>query len=819
MYLRLRAAAALAVCSLVSTAISAEPTYSSVRGSRPDGRTITVAGWKYERDAFRFTLNGTLHLLQPAAGTTFGAVFIGQGSYELTPASKGEQRQLAIYAGDDKLVSLIDTFENATFFSTDLVEQAIKAAGAPKEAAPSPAAVDEYNAYLKRQRKDFTTNIHIRVLRQLLNAPPQPFFFCWVNGKKYPPALLVSDPLGADAIGLAPGFLEGGEETLMFVYDRNKGGAWYLSHLRSEIEQGKAMVVPPLVDAQHYLIDTAIAPNQEISATTELTFRNNTEGLRLLPLNLTGRLRLREVSFALAGSSEWKPAEMIQEDHEEDADSAVVFPAGLTAGEMYTLKVSYGGRDVLSDAGDGNYTVGARQNWYPNVGTFFDLATYELRFRNPQKMQIVAVGEELSNRVEGKDRLSAWKSNRPLRVAGFNYGNFKKLAQDDKDSGMKVEVFTNPGTPDIVREINRYLEAASEAGSMDPTGDGYMGPSHIKADTGRLAQSAMADGINTARVGNVYFGALPSKRVAITQQSQWNFGQSWPGLIYMPFLAFLDGTTRNTLGLNSAKDFVDNVGAHEFAHQWWGHHVGWRGYRDQWLSEGFSEFTAGLVVQMTGGWNKYNNFWEKKRRYILEKPRGANIGNDEAGPITQGWRLSNWRNFSAYDALVYAKGAYILHMLRMTMQGRGEDSDKAFVAMMKDFATTWGGKNPSTEDFARIVGKHATQTLNPTPDGRVDWFFNQWVYGTAIPRYESKLSFQDAGSGKYKVTGTITQSQVPQDFFVMMPIYVTFEKDSFAKLGMIPLVGSQTKPVEFEIALPKKPRGFTINHLHDVLAR
>src|SRR6185436_12785555 len=107
-------------------------------------------------------------------------------------------------------------------------------------------------------------------------------------------------------------------------------------------------------------------------------------------------------------------------------------------------------------------------------------------------------------------------SETPVRVAGFNYGKFKKLAQSDKDSGMTVEVYTNPGTPDVVRQINSALEAMSaEEGG---------GPSFVHIDTGKLAQSALADGINTARTGNVFYGPLAHRKVAITQQSEWSFG-------------------------------------------------------------------------------------------------------------------------------------------------------------------------------------------------------------------------------------------------------------------------------------------------------
>jgi hypothetical protein len=402
-----------------------------------------------------------------------------------------------------------------------------------------------------------------------------------------------------------------------------------------------------------------------------------------------------------------------------------------------------------------------------------------------------------------------WKSTHPLRVAGFNYGRFKKLQQADQESGMTIEVYTNPGEPAILRDINEALEyIASQEG----------GPNRISVNTASLAQAAIADGINTSRTGNVFFGPLVDKRVAITQQSQWFFGQSWPGLVYMPYIAFLNGTARNTLGLNSVKDFVDNVGAHEMAHQWWGHQVGWRSYHDAWISEGFAEFTAKLVAQQTGGWPKYNDLFEKARRAILEKPRGATISNAEAGPISMGYRLSTWRNPSAYDAIVYEKGAYVLHMLRMAMWD-AKAGDQAFIETMREFASTYANKNPSTRDFQRIVEKHVTPSLRLRPDGKLDWFFSQWVYGTEIPRYTSNLNFTEVGGGKYKVTGTITQAEVGDQFAMVVPIYVYFDKTQYVKLGGAMLLGNQTKPVDFEITLPKKPQKFVVNANHDILSR
>ena len=801
-------AAVLSFFVALSALAAPDATYTALRAIRPDGRTIAVDNYVFERDVLRFTLNGKLHLLTPVEGKTSGAVFIGQGSYELTPASDTERRQLALHAADDKLTTISDQFDSAVFLGTALLNDVAKL-GEPVAGTPDKKASDRWDAYMKKQRRDLHTNMHVRLLQELVDTPGEALFLGWVDGKKHPPAVLIVDPLGAESIRLYPGDM-GGEQTAMVVSSNDKGGVWYSSRLKSEIEAGKGRTALPLADAEHYVIDSTIE-GAKLSATTVMTFTAG-GAYRVLPIDLTGKLKIESAEFAPAGDNPaWTPIAFIQEDEDDDPDAAVVFPAPLTAGQKYLLKMSYAGKEVLANAGDGNFTIMRRGNWYPNVGTFNDLATFELRFRTPQKFEIVGVGDRIEDRVEGKDRIAVWKATRPMRVAGFNYGRFKKMSQADKDSGMSFDVYTNPGTPDSLRDINRALEYIAETEG---------GPSHMTVNTASLAQAALADGINTARTANAFFGPLVAdKRVSITQQSQWFFGQSWPTLVYMPYVAFLNGTQRNTLGMGAdMKDFVDNVGTHEIAHQWWGHQVGTKSYHDEWISEGFSEFTSALVVQQTGGWGKYGQFWDRARRRILEKPRGATVANNEAGPISQGWRLSTWRNAEAYNAIVYSKGAFVLHMLRMAMHDH-KTGDQVFSAMMTDFANTYAGKNASTADFQRIVEKHAPPEVRLTKDGKMDWFFQQWVYGTDVPKQVSSINVTDIGGGKYKVAGTVTQAEVGEGFVSVVPIYVHFDKSSYMKLAKIVMIGNQTKPVEFEIALPKKPQKIAINSMYDVLTR
>jgi hypothetical protein len=809
--MRRTALAVLLLLLCLSSYAADDPTYTALRAAAPDGRVVTLTNYVFEHDVFTFTLNGKLWLLAAVDGKTPGAVFVGQGSMKLVPATDAEARQLAIYAGKADLPELSDTFERSVFLGSALVDAAVKAAAPVQEAVPAPVK-KQWDDYLQKQKKTLHTNLHLRVLQEQLDGGGA-FFFAWVDGKTLPPAVVIVDPRGAEASRLTPNL--GGEQSVLYVQHDQKGGLWYASRYRSEMKSGSGVVIPPVADAHHYLIDSTIR-GAEIDATTTMTFVPSAN-LRVLPIDLTGKLEIASVEFATAGENpEWTAVPFVQE--EDESDAAVIFPTAITKGKTYLLRTKYAGKEVLDDSGDGNFTVTRRTNWYPNVGVFSDLATYEMRFRTPEKFSIVGVGKEVENRVNGSDRITVWRADAPIRVAGFNYGKFKKLQEVDKANGTTFEVYTNTGTPDILREINMALSAATEAAMYGDEEAAQYAGSQIRIDAEGLSKAAMADGMNTIRTGNNYFGPLSDTRVAITQQSQWFFGQSWPTLIYLPYLAFLNGTQRNTLGLNDTKDAIDSVGPHEVAHQWWGHQVGFRTYRDQWLSEGFAEFTAALVAQQTGGWARYNHFFERARRKILEKPRGARIANHEAGPISQGWRVATWQNGNAYDAMAYSKGAYILHMLRMAMWDN-KSQDEVFIRMMKDFAATYRGKEPTTADFQRIVEKHAPPSLQLTADKKLDWFFGQWVDGTAIPKYEVKITAKETGGGKYRISGTVTQSNVTDNFAMPVPIYVHFDKTNFIRLGATVIVGNSAKPIDVELALPKKPQKFTVNALHDVLAR
>jgi aminopeptidase N len=214
--------------------------------------------------------------------------------------------------------------------------------------------------------------------------------------------------------------------------------------------------------------------------------------------------------------------------------------------------------------------------------------------------------------------------------------------------------------------------------------------------------------------------------------------------------------------------------------------------------------------------SKFIEFWEEQRRLITEAtPLTKGIKPYTIGPVTQGFRLSNAKTQAAYRFLVYPKGAYILHMIRMMMYDHRAGGDTKFREMMTDFIKTHYNKDVSTEDFKRIVEKHMTPQMDIDKNGRMDWFFSEWVYGTDVPAYRMEYSVSEAG-GKTVVNAKITQSNVSKDFAMLVPLYADFGK-GWVRLGSAMISGNSSVDLN-NLQLPQAPKRLAVAALKDVLA-
>jgi aminopeptidase N len=144
------------------------------------------------------------------------------------------------------------------------------------------------------------------------------------------------------------------------------------------------------------------------------------------------------------------------------------------------------------------------------------------------------------------------------------------------------------------------------------------------------------------------------------------------------------------------------------------------------------------------------------------------------------------------------------------------DQDKAFVAMMHDFVESHRERAATTESFKAVAEKHMTKLMDLGKNGRLDWFFNEWVYGTQVPRYHFEYQVSPADLGKVKVHMTITQSEVDEHFAMLVPVYADFGN------GMVPIaqvgIGGNTSR-SFDILLPGQPKKVALNAYKEILER
>jgi aminopeptidase N len=272
------------------------------------------------------------------------------------------------------------------------------------------------------------------------------------------------------------------------------------------------------------------------------------------------------------------------------------------------------------------------------------------------------------------------------------------------------------------------------------------------------------------------------------------------------------------MGVGPANMYWKVVTPHEVAHQWWGQTVGFRGYRDQWMSEGFADASASIYLQAVQSKpEQFIEFWNEQRKLITEK-NAKGFRPIDVGPVTMGFRLSSEKTgWNVYRDLVYPKGAYIVHMIRM-MMWTPQEGDNRFRAMMHDFLDTYRLKAATTEDFKAMVEKHMSQDMDLDGNHRMDWFFNQYVYGTDLPSYHFESQISQAGDST-SLHFKLTQSSVPANFRMLVPIYLELADGRVLRLGSAAILGSMT--AEQTVQLPKLPvpvKRALINHFYDVLA-
>jgi len=111
-------------------------------------------------------------------------------------------------------------------------------------------------------------------------------------------------------------------------------------------------------------------------------------------------------------------------------------------------------------------------------------------------------------------------------------------------------------------------------------------------------------------------------------------------------------------------------------------------------------------------------------------------------------------------------------MLRLVLTDPQTGSDARFFQLLRDFLAAHRGTAASTEDLIDFAQRYHTPASDLDKNGKLDWFFREWVYSTGLPEYQLKISVRRLGPGSYQVQGTISQVDAPSGFEMLVPVIV-----------------------------------------------
>ncbi|HEY6136385.1 MAG TPA: M1 family aminopeptidase [Thermoanaerobaculia bacterium] len=730
--------------------------YREINGLTPlVNQVAPLSGFILRRDAAEITFSqGTAYLLSPVGGRTVGAVIRGAGRVRLTPPHAAEREALERLVGapqlDDSVTEVIILFSDST--PEQLRRLTFAAGEVPGDIAPD---VHDFIASLRGQ-KDNT--LDPAVLGPLLNDEPDGFFLAHLQRAHGDPLVFLYDPAVVEAV-----------QILHPVSQLHYRANWWVAS-----EFAPAAPLPGSSGMWHYRQRLA-TPRYAMEVWLKPTAGADLDYAASARIALSAKEAVGPwLHFLLdeklnVDSARWSDGAAVATfKAKDDADLWVRAPRRLAGGDSASLTLFYHGN--LIDRYDDWFFIDPDAAWYPRNSQGGDAATFDMIYHSPSWYPLASVGVRTDSTVDGKVMTTHWVTSRPTPFATFNLGLFNVYHAADS------------GAPPLDIMMSEDAHRALSRGLIS---GGYM-----IASQKNMSQVVAADVSNSLKWFTHAFGPPLYDHFYVTE-IPYSEGVSFPGMIDLSWATFQ----------NTALDGFDEFfRAHEVAHQWWGNGVRPATYRDAWLSEGVASFCGLWYLQSVRHGNKeYFRFLDTYAQNIKD--------NRDAGVTWLGYRdASNQRRYG-YQAMIYEKGAWITHMLRMLMLDLSTGKDDRFSAMMRDFHERFAGQSATTADFQRVAEEHVGVPM--------DWFFDQWVKGDALPTYNVAWTSEATPDGKQRVRLRVTQEGVPPDFQAWVLVSADLGNNRFANFR-IKVSGAQTEYLS--PLLPIAPRAVTFNELHSVLA-
>jgi hypothetical protein len=722
------------------------------------------------RDTASWTLrSGKVRLMEPAAnGRCTGLIFEGDGQFTMTVPDAVELAQLRRFALRPQLRAIDTPFTEMVLRVSDETIDRLFAGGARPPFASQALAEKRHNHWLIDLRMDVDAAIVAAMANGdvAMTASMRTADFDWLTWDY--------DGTRREEIQLIRWWRQFPEVWLSLdrAEDRQPNG-------RPGADRGRPARLDAIdvkADLTRYSLTAPVGETRQRKVKghyrVEETITMLRDGLSAL------RLQLEPTAWNLTARDDRGDALSVVRDHIGarsaslddkiyDQVLTLFFPAPPQRGEQRRIVFDY---DLETE----NYAPG--RSWYPTFPEAFDAHTARLDLLVNKRNEIRAMGELKSETETDRGKRSVWVVSKPAVMITFS------TAEHFEEASVRL-----PDQPEIIS----FGDVA-------------------RLNAGTRVRNAAVDVANSVQFfQNILAEKLDTPRLYVTSITS-DHGQAFDGFLHLSEWSYS--------GQPGAEEMFR---AHETAHEWFGHKVGWKSYRDQWLTESFAEYAAMMFVQSTvkdgtrhfneildayegvlkanmlGGFSKFSRPW-------LARMLRNSAFRQRLGPIDLGYRAGTGELPFGYMVQTYYKGPLVLHMLRSLLRYKTQ-SDDLFIRVLRDFVHQYSGKQASTADFQRVLEGDAP--------GDWSWFVHAWIESAEMPTLTWSYKVEPSGSS-YKLSVTVKRSGVGDDFSLIAPVRLEFDGNRSAMM-FVP-VNSAEQTVSQSI--DARPRAVVFAPDHSLLA-
>jgi aminopeptidase N len=287
-----------------------------------------------------------------------------------------------------------------------------------------------------------------------------------------------------------------------------------------------------------------------------------------------------------------------------------------------------------------------------------------------------------------------------------------------------------------------------------------------------------------AQVARKIFGYTPEMMALYYRLTGVDY--VWPKYSQITGRDYVSGAMENTTATlhtdalqQDARELVDGnkyeeYVAHELFHHWFGDLVTAESWSNLTVNESFANYSEVL-------WNEF--------KYGKDAADAKNFEDMEVY-LRSGSAAKKLVRFhyadkeDMFDAVSYNKGGRILHMLRNYL------GDSAFFKGLNLYLTTNKFKSAEAQQLRLALEEVSGRDLN--------WFFNEWYYGSGNPKVEIKYDYNDAAGRVNVVLNQVQAGDKAFKFPIAIDVYNGKDKTRYQ-------VWAENKFDSFSFSYTKRP--------------